>query len=97
MARGVARRESEAWLYTRARGKKRFILGQMLSTGVTVLLTAIAIDWLNRQGTSHSVRSTVFSLVILLPIALLGGYLTGNWKWKDLERRFPDDTLPPWN
>jgi hypothetical protein len=27
--------------------------------------------------------------VIMLPIFLLGGYLTGSWKWKDLEKKYP--------
>jgi hypothetical protein len=28
--------------------------------------------------------------LIMLPIFLLGGYLAGSWKWKDLEKRFPE-------
>jgi hypothetical protein len=27
---------------------------------------------------------------IMLPIFLLGAYLTGLWKWKDLEKKYPE-------
>jgi hypothetical protein len=41
------------------------------------------------------VRSALFTGLIILPIFLLGGYLTGSWKLKDLEKKYPENSLPP--
>lgn len=32
--------------------------------------------------------------LIVLPVCLLGGYLEAKWRWKDLEKKCPADTLP---
>ena len=37
-----------------------------------------------------------FSSLITLPIFLVGGYLGGRWKWIDLDKKYPEDSLPPW-
>jgi hypothetical protein len=33
---------------------------------------------------------------IMLAIFLLGGYLTGRWRWTDFEKKYPENSLPPW-
>jgi len=43
-----------------------------------------------------SVRLIVFTSFIMHPIFLIGGYLEGRWRWTDLEQKYPEDSLPPW-
>jgi hypothetical protein len=43
-----------------------------------------------------SLRLIVSSGLIMLPVFLLGGYLTGRWRWDDFEKKYPNASLPPW-
>jgi len=48
-----------------------------------------------RSASCAYIRKHVLSLeflniwFILLPVCLLGGYLTGRWKWQDFEKKNP--------
>lgn len=42
-----------------------------------------------------SLQSIVIDF-FLLPLYLLGGYLQAKWRWKDLEEKYDEDQLPPW-
>jgi hypothetical protein len=59
------------------------------------VVTLVGLALLDRSP-SHSARVDFLTSVFLLPIFLLGGYLTANWQWQDLEKRFSEDRLPPW-
>jgi len=93
----------ESWLQTRAQGKKRFILREMLANcSITFFAAfgALAMDAF-RNPSPFSVRSilsdrTVSVALILLPILLLGGYLSARWRWTDFEKKYPENSLPPW-
>jgi hypothetical protein len=94
----------ESWLQTKARGKNRFILREMLASLPIWLVAVFAVPAIEASA-SHApfwVRSiwfgrwTVFGDLILLAIFLLGGYLTGRWRWTDLEKKYPENNLPPW-
>ena len=66
----------------RAHGKKRFVIQQCLE---------ILFAWLLMLAV-FSIRDR-FHLVIwlsLLPVLFLWGYLRGRWRWKDLEKKYPD-------
>jgi hypothetical protein len=41
---------------------------------------------------SRAMFSLQFVVICLatLPIFTLGGYLTGNWKWKELGKKYPE-------
>jgi hypothetical protein len=93
----------EAWLQTKARGKNRFVLREMLWSlpiWFGVVFGVPALEALANH-TPFSVRLmlseywTVF--LIVLAIFLLGGYLTGRWKWTDFEKKYPENSLSPWN
>jgi hypothetical protein len=88
----------EEWLQSKTKGKKRFIWREMLWSlplwlGIVVVVPALEAY---RDHSDFSVRSTAFIALIMLPIFLLGAYLTAGWKWKDLEKKYPEDGLPPW-
>lgn len=88
----------EEWLRTKARGKKRFIWREMLWSlpiWFAVVFGVPAIE-AYRNHSHFSLLSEVFIGLILLPILLLGTYLTARWTWKDFEKKYPEDSLPPW-
>ena len=86
--------ERHHWQYIKAAGKGRFVrrwmLGSLVS-GVVILLGLALLD----RSPLHSARVD-FLMVIVLPIFLLVGYLTANRRWQDLEKKFSEDRLPPW-
>jgi hypothetical protein len=84
----------EYWLRTKEQGKSRFIWRQMLASLLLWLLLTPTVEVF--AVPVSSVRLIVFTSLITLPIFLLGGYLEGRWKWTDLEKKYPAETLPPW-
>jgi hypothetical protein len=38
----------------------------------------------------YSVRSVASLAFVTLPIFLLGGYLSAQWKWSDFEKKYPE-------
>jgi len=85
--------ERKQWLEAKAAGKARFvrrgILGSLVN-GAVVLLGLALLD------PSHSFRDRIVPAFVVLPIFLLGGYLTSVWQWQDFEKKFPEDRLPRW-
>jgi len=72
-----------------AKGRTRFIwreaLKQML---VSWLLVPPVVYTFGSKG--HILSLEFLSIwLILLPVCLLGGYLTGRWKWQDFEKKNP--------
>jgi hypothetical protein len=64
----------------------------VLSAPDAVILMPL-LDLLAFKTDPLSVQNVVIDL-ILLPVCLLGGYLKGKWRWQDLEKKYPADTLP---
>lgn len=93
MRKSGAQLERKVWIRTKARGRRQFILRQMMAVAVIVLVVAFGIDLLDHHG--FSLALILINVLVLLPIALLGGYFEGRWKWKDFEKRFPEDRLSP--
>ena len=67
------------------------MLGSFI-TGAIVLLGVALTD----RSPSHSTKVYFLASLIMLPILLLGGYLTAHWQWQDLQKKYPEDHLPPW-
>jgi hypothetical protein len=89
----ISRIERTQWLELKAAGKARFVRRGMVGSfafGVVVLLGLTLFD------PSHSFRESILSSLVMLPIFLLGGYLTAVWQWQDLEKKYPEDKLPRW-
>ena len=77
------------WLDAKARGRTRFIWREAIGSILIWLIVLPAVEVFGNHGHLFSLQFVVVWL-IMLPIFLLGGYLAGNWKWKDLEKRFPE-------
>ena len=85
--------ERKQWLQAKAAGKARFVRRGMVGSlviGLVVLLGLALFD------SPHSFRESVVPSLVMLPIFLLGGYLTAVWQWQDFEKKYPEDKLPPW-
>ena len=83
-------------LRTKEQGKGRFIWREVLASVLFWLILTPALYIFEDRTPYWSVRSMVFADLTLLPIFLLGGYLTGRWRWNDLEKKYPNDSLPHW-
>ena len=70
----------------------------MLPTVLTTHIGVLAVAVLGNHENSFfaSVRSIAFPALVLFPLCLLGGYLAGRWKWKDFEKKYLENSLPPW-
>ena len=87
--------ERTAWLQTQL-GKARFILGEVVYSFVFWLIARPGLDLVINRQSHSSVSAAIFASLVVLPICLLGGYLIGHWKWADLEKKYPEGNLPPW-
>jgi len=81
--------ERRYWLAVKARGRMRFIwrdkvLESLFMWFVVTLGLALFVD-----RHSFSERD-VFIYLIMLPIWLLGGYLNGVWRWKELDKKYSE-------
>jgi hypothetical protein len=94
MSKNYSSLERQYWLQTKARGKGRFIWREVLFSLLICLVVVVGVPALAGQSRSFSVA--ILTVAVMLPICLLGGYLTGRWKWKELEKKYPDNSLPPW-
>jgi len=63
-----------------------------LGNGVIILFVLALLD----RSPLDSLKTDFLTLPILLPIFLLGAYLTAHWQWQDLQKKYPEDRLPPW-
>jgi hypothetical protein len=90
MSKNLSELEKKAWLHTKARGKKRFIRGEVLQSILTGLIVIAGTELLGSRSQPFSLRTTVVVGLILLPICALGGLLSGNWRWQDFEKKFPE-------
>lgn len=67
----------------------------MLGSFVNGLVILLGLAWLDRSP-SHSLKTDFMTSLIMLPLFLLGGYLTAHWQWQDLQKEYSEDRLPPW-
>jgi hypothetical protein len=85
----------EYWLQTKEQGRARFIRREVLGGLSFWSILVPAVQVFAHYG-HPSMRSIIIGSLIMLPIFLLGGYLTGRWRWSDFEKKYPKDSLPPW-
>jgi hypothetical protein len=82
--------ERKYWMDAKACGRTRFIWRKALAQ--------ILVSWLLVPPVVYAFvnKGPVFSMEFLsiwftlLPVCLLGGYLTGKWKWQDFEKKYPE-------
>jgi hypothetical protein len=77
------------WLDAKARGRTRFIWRDAIGSILIWLIVLPAVEVFGNHGHLFSLQFVVIWL-IMLPIFLVGGYLAGSWKWKDLEKKYPE-------
>lgn len=85
--------ERKQWLEVKAAGKARFLRRGMMGSLAIGLVVLLGLALMDR---SHAFAETIVPDLVMLPIILLGGYLSAVWQWKDFEKKYPDDRLPPW-
>jgi hypothetical protein len=78
--------ERQSWEWTKARGKARFVRREMLGSLFLWSCLVIAFALFHRSFS----RAELVAWCALLPIFLVHGYLSAGWKWKDLEKKFPE-------
>jgi hypothetical protein len=61
----------------------------MLGSFVIWVAVTVGVETLGNRSDRFSARNLSLWL-ILLPVFLLEGYLRGGWKWKDLEKKYPE-------
>jgi hypothetical protein len=88
MLKDYSELERKAWIQTKARGKNRFVWGQVLQNVLIVAAVIGGIEFLNRTHQVFSLTTLLIDIGVL-SISVLGGFLTGNWKWKDFEKKYP--------
>ena len=87
----ISELERTGWLQSKARGKNRFIWwAGVLPTLLIGFVPALAANVFADHLHSFSVRSMVLPYLILLFICLLGGYMTGRWRWTAFEKKYPE-------
>ena len=101
----INRLKREYWLQCKVRGRARFIwvegvVPSLLTFCVVVFVVPAFEAFANRSPISlRSMMSGPWTVLIDLPllaICLLGGYLTGRWRWADFQKKYPENSLPPW-
>jgi hypothetical protein len=88
-------REQRIWQYIKVAGKGRFVRRSMLGSFAIGVVTLPGLALMDRS-TSHSARADFLASVIVLLAFLSGGYLMANRLWQDLEKKYSEDRLPPW-
>lgn len=81
--------ERKYWADAKARGRPRFILREATGSTLIWLIVLPAVQVLGHHENVFS-RQFVMIWLIMLPIFLLGGYLTAGWRWKDFEKKYPE-------
>jgi hypothetical protein len=95
MSKNFAQAERKYRLQTKARGKRWFLWREVIGSLLFWLIIEPAVEAFGGHAHPFSV-GFFFIWLVLLPIFVLGGYLTGSWRWNDFERKYLEDGLPPW-
>jgi hypothetical protein len=85
--RNAAIRDHE--LRTMEQGRTRLISREVIGSLISWAILTPALYLFGNHSHSY-VRSMIFADLFVLPIFVLGGYLTGRWKWIDLEKKYPE-------
>ncbi len=80
--------ERAYWAHTKAQGKRRFIVREMAFNIILWLGITGVLPFTDRPV--RTPRSVASMAVVMLPIFMLGGYLSAKWKWSDFEKKYPE-------
>jgi hypothetical protein len=93
MLKSYASLEKKYLLQAKAKGKSRFVRREVLFSLLIWLVVLVGVPALGVH--SFSTHRVLLTGLITFPVFLLGGYLTGCWKWRDLEKKYSKDNLHP--
>ena len=79
------------WHAAKAAGKTQFLVRGVVGSLATGLIILLGLALLERTQT---VRQGIVLALVMLPIFVVGGYLTASWQWQDFEKKYPEDRLP---
>ncbi len=82
--------EKEYWLRMRSGGRSRFIWREMvLKFSFPVwLIWTVLMSLFAFKSQPFSAYKIVSVGLFSLPVWLLSGYLTGKWRWKELDEKY---------
>jgi hypothetical protein len=81
--------QRKVWADAKARGRTRFIWREAIGS-ILIWLIVLPFGWVfGIHGQLLTLQFVVIWL-IMFPVFLLGGCLTGSWKWKDFEKKYPE-------
>ena len=78
------------WQAAKATGKTQFLVRGVVGSLATGLIILLGLALLRTQR----FRLGIVLALVMLPIFVVGGYLTASWQWQDLEKKYPGDRLP---
>ena len=78
------------WQAAKATGKTQFLVRGVVGSLATGLIILLGLALLRTQ----TFRQGIVLALVMLPIFVVGGYLTASWQWQDLEKKYPGDRLP---
>ena len=78
------------WQAAKATGKTQFLVRGVVGSLATGLIILLGLSLLRTQ----TFRRGIVLALVMLPIFVVGGYLTASWQWQDLEKKYPGDRLP---
>lgn len=85
----IAEAERQDWLRVRAGGRSRFIWRNQVPASLFVwFFVMLGLELLGDTSHRFSAYTFVLTCLITLPLVLLGGYLTGRWRWTELDKKF---------
>ena len=79
--------KSQAWVRDKQAGRRRFIFREILRSLLLWLGIGIVLPLADR---SHSWRYDFSVGLAIIPVFVLGGFLTGKWRWKELIEKYGD-------
>jgi len=81
--------EREYWAQTRPQVKRRFILREMIFN-ITLWPGITVVVGFTDHPRPFSLWSLALTAIVMLPVLLLGGYLSGQWKWSDFDKKYSE-------
>ena len=85
----IAERTRQHSLQVIAGGRRRFIWRDQVPQSLIVgLVVTLGLALLGDSAHPFSMQRLVLIGSVTVPLFMLGGYLTGKWRWTELEKKY---------
>jgi len=88
MQQRAAEFERRYWHLVKEAGKSRFVRREVL--GAFLQWAILAAAFFLFRDHPFSIERIGLADLALLPVFLVWGYLKAGWKWKDMEKKYPE-------